>query len=289
MSVYDPYSGRYRTPSTWSYSYAPSSSPLSTYAESYYSTRELPTGQVSERMYFNLNGKLVRSYKIRSYRGIASSRIQFYVMRPGYYRGQYISFKSYIAKHAWAVEIDSLAEHDTVGIDVRDSVSVTELGPLGCEGFIHPDRSLMYTTIAPKPFEAQIPAEVDKLGFCFRVLAVMGRAGYNCITASSLVAHALHNSFTLVGNHAASGPRVIYVKEHLRAHPPGPVGLDVDLLNPDAFAYNLTTGLRIQPFGILGSIPRVSNRSKFPRLCYRLLVVIVAMMVSTIQETSRHQ
>jgi len=92
-------------------------------------------------MYFNHNGKLVRSYKIRNYRraqrhvlnlypdvlqGIASSRIQFYVMRPGYYRGQYISFKSYISKHAWGVEIDSLAEHDTVGIDIRDSVSVTE-------------------------------------------------------------------------------------------------------------------------------------------------------------------
>lgn len=58
--------------------------------------------------------------------GIASSRIQFYVMRPGYYRGQYIGFKSYISKHAWGAEIDNLAEHDTVGIDVRESVSVTE-------------------------------------------------------------------------------------------------------------------------------------------------------------------
>ena len=47
-------------------------------------------------------------------------------MRPGFYRGQYISFKSYISKHAWGVEIDGLAEHDTVGIDVRESVSVTE-------------------------------------------------------------------------------------------------------------------------------------------------------------------
>jgi hypothetical protein len=68
MSVYDPYS-RYRTPSTWSYSsYAPSGIPVSTYANSYYSTQDIPTGQVSDRMYFNLNGKLVRAYKIRSYR-----------------------------------------------------------------------------------------------------------------------------------------------------------------------------------------------------------------------------
>lgn len=58
--------------------------------------------------------------------GIASSRIQFYVMRPGYHRNRYISFKSYISKDAWGVEIDGLAEHDTVGIDVRDSVSVAE-------------------------------------------------------------------------------------------------------------------------------------------------------------------
>ncbi|KAI0301132.1 hypothetical protein B0F90DRAFT_348098 [Multifurca ochricompacta] len=144
MSVYDPYSGRHRTPSTWSYSsysYPPSSSPLSTYTDDWYSTRDLPTGLVSERLYFNLNGKLVRSYKIRNHRraqrhvlnlypdmlqGVASSRIQFYVMRPGYYRGQYISFKSYISKHAWPAEIDSLAEHETVGIEVRPSVSVTE-------------------------------------------------------------------------------------------------------------------------------------------------------------------
>ncbi|KAF8272816.1 hypothetical protein EI94DRAFT_1717495 [Lactarius quietus] len=141
MSVYDPYSFRYRTPSTWSYAYAPSGIPLTSYGDSYYSTRDLQSGQISERMYFNLNGKLVRSYKIRNYRraqrhvlnlfpevlqGIASSRIQFYVMRPGYSRGQYVSFKSYISKNAWGVEIDSLAEHDTVGIDVRDSVSLTE-------------------------------------------------------------------------------------------------------------------------------------------------------------------
>jgi hypothetical protein len=58
--------------------------------------------------------------------GIASSRIQFYVMRPGYHRNRYISFKSYISKSAWAVEVDSLAEHDTVGIDIRESISVAE-------------------------------------------------------------------------------------------------------------------------------------------------------------------
>jgi hypothetical protein len=65
MSVYDPY--RYRTPSTWSYSYAPSGT-VSSYGSSYYPTQELPAGQVSDRMYFNLNGKLVRSYKVRTFR-----------------------------------------------------------------------------------------------------------------------------------------------------------------------------------------------------------------------------
>ena len=68
MSVYDPYNVRYRTPSALSYSYAPSSTLSSYTTDNWYSTRELPTGAVSERMYFNLNGKLVRSYKSRSYR-----------------------------------------------------------------------------------------------------------------------------------------------------------------------------------------------------------------------------
>jgi hypothetical protein len=59
--------------------------------------------------------------------GIASSRIQFYVTRPGYdARGMYVGFKSYISKQAWLVEMDSLAEHETVGIEVRPSVSVSE-------------------------------------------------------------------------------------------------------------------------------------------------------------------
>ena len=59
-------------------------------------------------------------------RGIASSRIQFYVMRPKYYRGEYTRVRSYISKHTWEVEMENLAEHDTVGIEVRGSVSVTE-------------------------------------------------------------------------------------------------------------------------------------------------------------------
>jgi hypothetical protein len=58
--------------------------------------------------------------------GVASSRIQFFVTRPGYSRGQYVGFKSYISKHTWMSEVDSLAEHETVGIEVRPSVSFTE-------------------------------------------------------------------------------------------------------------------------------------------------------------------
>jgi hypothetical protein len=58
--------------------------------------------------------------------GIASSRIQFYVLRPGYSQGQYVGLKSYISRDAWAAEIDSLAEHQTVGIEVRPSISFTE-------------------------------------------------------------------------------------------------------------------------------------------------------------------
>ncbi|KAH9999638.1 hypothetical protein BJV74DRAFT_163396 [Russula compacta] len=145
MSVYDPHAGRhslYRSPSTPSYYTYASSSPYSVYTstdDGY--PRSAQPGVVSEKMYFSLNGKLIRSYKFRSYRkaqkhvldlypdmlqGIASSRIQFYVTRPGYSGGQYVGFKSYISKHAWLAEIDSLAEHDTVGIEIRDSVSVTE-------------------------------------------------------------------------------------------------------------------------------------------------------------------
>ena len=88
MSVYDPYYGRYsgyggsmyRAPSTRSYySYAASpysayaaSSPYSTYAASNpystYGDSTMTGGTVSQRIYFSLNGKLIRSYKIRNYR-----------------------------------------------------------------------------------------------------------------------------------------------------------------------------------------------------------------------------
>jgi len=162
MSVYNPYS--YRTfprqypaygiptaPSYYSYgassaygptAYAPSAAytTYSSYPNS--STRGYSgAGTGYENMYYSLNGKLIRSYKIRSYRraqkhaldlfpevlqGIASSRIQFYVMRPGYDRGRYTGLKSYISKKAWAAEIDNLADHETVGIEVRPSISFLE-------------------------------------------------------------------------------------------------------------------------------------------------------------------
>lgn len=89
MSVYDPYYGRYsgyggyggygaynmyRAPSTRSYysSYG-ASSPYSAYSAytdpstDWYS-RSMTGGTVSQRIYFSLNGKLIRSYKIRNYR-----------------------------------------------------------------------------------------------------------------------------------------------------------------------------------------------------------------------------
>jgi hypothetical protein len=124
------------------------------------------TGPNSEkRTYFSLNGKLVRSHKVRSYRvrpfgyrstttfdnhlikkkfslqraqkhvldlfpdmlsGVASSRIQFFVMRAGYTRRGYVGLKSYISKNAWPTEIETLQEHETIGIEVRPSVSFTE-------------------------------------------------------------------------------------------------------------------------------------------------------------------
>jgi len=58
--------------------------------------------------------------------GIASSRIQFYVLRPGYSHGQYVGLKSYISKNAWPTEIDSLRDHEAVGIEVRPSISFAE-------------------------------------------------------------------------------------------------------------------------------------------------------------------
>ena len=54
--------------------------------------------------------------------GVASSRIQFYVTRPGYSHGRYVGFRAYISKHMWATEIDGLAEHERVlGLKLQDS------------------------------------------------------------------------------------------------------------------------------------------------------------------------
>lgn len=165
------YQGSYASPSTvmsqpYYASYAPSgATSYSGYSTGAYQTSASPT----ERTYFSLNGKLVRSYKVRSYRvrrlehhhhstppprdnhlidsffylpqraqkhvldlfpdmlqGIASSRIQFFVIRPGYSRGRYVGLRSYISKSAWPSEIDTLQEHETIGIEVRPSVSFTE-------------------------------------------------------------------------------------------------------------------------------------------------------------------
>jgi hypothetical protein len=122
--------------------YTPSATYSNYSGYSGYSSGAYGTGVPSERTYFSYNGKLVRSYKIRSYRraqkhvldlfpdmlnGIASSRIQFYVVRPGYSsRGRYVGLKSYISKNAWPTEMDSLADHEAVGIEIRPSVSFTE-------------------------------------------------------------------------------------------------------------------------------------------------------------------
>jgi hypothetical protein len=118
-------------------SYAPSGTTYSGYSSGAYQA----AGPTTERTYFSLNGKLVRSYKVRSYRraqkhvldlfpdmlqGIASSRIQFFVIRPGYSRGRYVGLRSYISKNAWPTEINTLQEHETIGIEVRPSVSFAE-------------------------------------------------------------------------------------------------------------------------------------------------------------------
>jgi hypothetical protein len=58
--------------------------------------------------------------------GIAASRIQFYVLRPGYSHGRYVGVKSYISKNAWPTEIDNLQEHEMIGIEVRPSISFAE-------------------------------------------------------------------------------------------------------------------------------------------------------------------
>ena len=49
------------------YSYAPSTA-YSTYSDGRYTTGGLHAGGLHENMYFSLNGKLIRSYKIRSYK-----------------------------------------------------------------------------------------------------------------------------------------------------------------------------------------------------------------------------
>jgi len=70
MSVYDPYRGRFglhSSPSTYSHSYASSSPSYSVYSDDSYA-RSLQPAVVSERMYYNLNGKLIRTFKIRNYR-----------------------------------------------------------------------------------------------------------------------------------------------------------------------------------------------------------------------------
>jgi hypothetical protein len=91
MSVYDPYAYRSyprqypaygyggvpTSPSYYShapsaaYSYAPSAAysyaPSAAYTTTYDSSRGY-SGMGHENMYFSLNGKLIRSYKIRSYR-----------------------------------------------------------------------------------------------------------------------------------------------------------------------------------------------------------------------------
>lgn len=64
------FNGSYAAPSTimtqpYYTSYAPSGA---TYSSGYSSGAYQTTGSTSERTYFSLNGKLVRSYKVRSYR-----------------------------------------------------------------------------------------------------------------------------------------------------------------------------------------------------------------------------
>jgi len=138
FSSYYPYNSSAYSYYPQSYSYASSYDPSSMHTA--YSGNQY-SSQTAEGMYFSLNGKLVRSYKDRNYRkaqklvldlypdllqGIASSRIEFYVNRIGLSRGRHVYVKSYISKHAWATEIDALAPHETVVIDVRPSLSLTE-------------------------------------------------------------------------------------------------------------------------------------------------------------------
>jgi hypothetical protein len=143
-STYPSYTrqGAYVAPSTAMPQPYYASAPSNATYNSYTTSAGAYTGPNSEkRTYFSLNGKLVRSHKVRSYRraqkhvldlfpdmlsGIASSRIQFFVMRTGYTRRGYVGLKSYISKNAWPTEIETLQEHETIGIEVRPSVSFTE-------------------------------------------------------------------------------------------------------------------------------------------------------------------
>ena len=51
------------------YSYAPSATySTGTYADSRYTTGSMQAGGLRENMYFSLNGKLIRSYKVRSFK-----------------------------------------------------------------------------------------------------------------------------------------------------------------------------------------------------------------------------
>lgn len=55
-------------PSSSSYAYAPSAGYTTYTTGDRYSSRGLSGGMGQERIYFSLNGKLIRSHKIRSYR-----------------------------------------------------------------------------------------------------------------------------------------------------------------------------------------------------------------------------
>ena len=60
----------YYAPSA-AYSYAPSTAyatSYATYADDRYTTGGLHAGGIHENMYFSLNGKLIRSYKVRNYK-----------------------------------------------------------------------------------------------------------------------------------------------------------------------------------------------------------------------------
>jgi len=127
------------------YSHAPSTAYTTSYApyaDGRYTTGGRHSGGLNENMYFSYGGKLIRSYKVQSYKraqkhvldlfpdllsGVAASRIQFYVLRPGYsHHGRYDYLRSYISKNAWRMEIENLQDNETVGIEVRPSISFPE-------------------------------------------------------------------------------------------------------------------------------------------------------------------